>query len=195
MNKHIIIAWENTNGQGVLLLSALHLLGWINRLSIECRKTKTKVITTVNQKEGKYRRSQWELLHLKTTTLPATKSRMVLHLIGWESFWREFSRPITNQNLSKTNAILNFFRHSNENYSKTKLTQDYVRHSIVGIKLTIFSCPFLSFSIVSSAVRFASSSTVLLFWTSESSRLSVVTYKITNQYSVFGKHNFVTNQR
>lgn len=27
MNKHIIIAWENTNGQGVLLLLALHLLG------------------------------------------------------------------------------------------------------------------------------------------------------------------------
>ena len=128
MNKHIIIAWENTNGQGVLLLLALHLLGWINRLSIECRKTKTKVITTVNQKEGKYRRSQWELLHLKTTTLPKARENAGNQVANgfasdWLREWREFSGPITNQNLSKTNAILNFFWHSIENYSKTKLIQ------------------------------------------------------------------------
>ena len=35
----------------------------IERLSIECRKTKTKVITTANRNKGKYQKGQWEAIN------------------------------------------------------------------------------------------------------------------------------------
>ena len=52
------VVWEACSG--------LSLLCVIERLSSECRKTKTKVITTANQKKGSTLKSQSEL-NVKTS--------------------------------------------------------------------------------------------------------------------------------
>ena len=51
------------------------------RFSIECGKTKTKVITTANKKKGYYSSSQWEV-KVKRNQLTIG---LALYLIGWES--------------------------------------------------------------------------------------------------------------
>ena len=60
----------------------------LEQFSIECRKTKTKVITTANQNEDKYHkepmRTQSKYTGLKRGKTRVTKSRLVLvlRLIG-----------------------------------------------------------------------------------------------------------------
>ena len=70
--------------------------------STECLKTRTEVITTPNQMKGKYQeepirtqRKRTKVNCLKRGKTQATKSRLVLHRIGWERGARFLSRPIT----------------------------------------------------------------------------------------------------
>ena len=73
----------------------------IERFSVECRKAKTKGITTANQNKGNITRSQSEL-EVKTNKLPeawenvsgqgATALRFEFDFLRE---WCEFSRPIT----------------------------------------------------------------------------------------------------
>ena len=67
-----------TNGY-VKSLHIVYTLNLIERFSIECGETKTKVITTANEQKEKYR--------LKRRETRVTKSwlMLVLHLIGWGS--------------------------------------------------------------------------------------------------------------
>ena len=77
------------------------------RLLFECRKTKTKVITTANQNRGKCHKNQ---LKPKANTCyrpDARKNTSDQTAIGfsfasdWPRGWREFSRPITERSEAK----------------------------------------------------------------------------------------------
>ena len=61
---------------------------WLEHFSIECRKTKTKVITTANQNKDKYHKEpmRTQSKYMKSGKTRVTKSRLVLVLllIGWE---------------------------------------------------------------------------------------------------------------
>ena len=68
----------------------LFLVWSIRALSDWCRNTKTKIITTANQKKGKYLKSQWELLRSEANQTARSAGKrvvigLVLHLIGWKS--------------------------------------------------------------------------------------------------------------
>ena len=92
---------------------SLHPIGWESDLSfldqsqqtesfsVVCHNTKTKLITTANQKKGKHFKSQWEL---KVKTIKLAKARenageqaaIVFNFASdWLRGWREFSGPIT----------------------------------------------------------------------------------------------------
>ena len=61
---------------------------WLERFSIECRKTKTKAITMANHNKREQQTNQWELEANTRTGEKRGKtrvimSRLVLRLIGW----------------------------------------------------------------------------------------------------------------
>ena len=71
----------------------------LEQFSIECRKTKTKVITTANQNKDKY--------HNEPMRSHARENASDQVAIGfssasdWLRGWREFSRPITERSKAK----------------------------------------------------------------------------------------------
>ena len=73
---------------GSPLLIGFHTL--IERVSIECRKTKTKVITLANQKNGGNPVNQSKL---EVITRSRHKARQNVH--AWLKKWRENFEPIT----------------------------------------------------------------------------------------------------
>ena len=87
----MLISFERVNHiQNTLLLLACCLL--LERFSMECRKTKTKALTTANEKKGK---------SLEPTQLQKARynagDRVVIGFgfaFDWFNEWREFSRPI-----------------------------------------------------------------------------------------------------
>ena len=98
----------------------------IEQVSIECRKTKTKtkVITLANQKDGDNPVNQSQL---EVITLSPHKTRGNVHAratIGfgftsdWLKKWRENFEPITEWSNTKPKQFANYFQHSIENRSK-----------------------------------------------------------------------------
>ena len=87
------------------------------RFSTKSFKTKTKVITTANQKKGKYLKSQSEL-KVKTTKPPKARENTGDHVVigvGFASDWSRVARIYwTNHRAkeSKTKAIMDNFQHS-----------------------------------------------------------------------------------
>ena len=84
----------------------LFLVWSIRALSDRCRNTKPKIITTANQKKGKYLKNQWELLRSEASQTAWSAGKwvvigLVLHLIGWKSC-AILSGPITNRSKAKT---------------------------------------------------------------------------------------------
>ena len=84
----------------------LFLVWSIRALSDWCRNTKPKIITTANQKKGKYLKNQWELLRSEASQTAWSAGKwvvigLVLHLIGWKSC-AILSGPITNRSKAKT---------------------------------------------------------------------------------------------
>ena len=89
----MLISFERVNHiQNTLLLLACCLL--LERFSMECRKTKTKALTTANEKKGK----SVEPTQLQKARYNAGDRVVIGFGFGfafdWFNEWREFSRPI-----------------------------------------------------------------------------------------------------
>ena len=81
---------------------------YTEHFSIECRKTKTKLITTTNQNKGKYYKKPMTGLKVNTCKRPRALENVGDQVtIGfnfasdWLRGWREFSRPITERRKAK----------------------------------------------------------------------------------------------
>ena len=111
-HQRLLEARENWGDQ-ITNRFSLHPIGWESDLSfldqsqqtesfsVVCHNTKTKVITTANQKKGKHFKSQWEL-KVKTIKLAEApenageQAAIVFNFASdWLRGWREFSGPIT----------------------------------------------------------------------------------------------------
>ena len=85
--------------------------GNLEHFSTECWKTETKVITTANQKNGKYllranENSEWKQPHCpKRGKARATKPWLIERV-------SQFSEPITERSKAKPMQILDYFRYS-----------------------------------------------------------------------------------
>ena len=66
----------------------------MERFSIDCRKTITKVITTANQKTGEYLKKSMRTESKNNNTQRAGKHGFII-ASDWLRKWREFSGPIT----------------------------------------------------------------------------------------------------
>ena len=90
----------------------------IERFSIECRKTKTKIATDVNNTT-----SQSGFEANTCNWRQARENACGENTIGfglnshWLRKWREFCSPITEPSNAKPNQTRNYFRHSIENCS------------------------------------------------------------------------------
>ena len=96
----------------------------LERFSLECRKTKTRVITLANHKGHiiKWTNQNTKLFHVADAKCGKTRpseSRLVLVLllIGWK-----IGASFLNQSRSEVNAIPITFRHSNENRSTSPVS-------------------------------------------------------------------------
>ena len=103
----------------------------LERVSIECRKTKTKVITLVNQKG----RRQSSKPILEVITRSRHKERENVHAratIGfgftsdWLKKWHENFEPISEWSNAKPKQFVNYFRHSIENRSKKNVSALFI---------------------------------------------------------------------
>ena len=112
----------------MMVTANLFLIWWIEQFLIECRKTKTKVITLTNHK--KTQTIQWtnqnsKLLHVADTKrekMCVSKSQLVLVLllIRWsgESFLNQSGGvvstiPITTRYSNKNHSILQYYKSNN----------------------------------------------------------------------------------
>ena len=91
--------------------------------SIECRKTKPRVIATANQNKDKYQKEPMRTQSKYAGNRPQARENATDQVANdfsfvsdWLSKWHEFSRPITER--SKEKPITDYFRHSIENCSK-----------------------------------------------------------------------------
>ena len=80
----------------------------IEQFSIECRKTKTKVITTANKNKDKYRNEPMRTPKVNTRNRSQARENAgdqvtigFSFAFDWLRGWREFSRPITERSKAK----------------------------------------------------------------------------------------------
>ena len=104
----------------LMLISAslLYCVGTIERFSIECLKTKTRVNTEGNQKKRKYLEEPIQIQSKKSNVRENAGDQVVIgcsFVSDWLREWREFSGPITERSEVKTKTISDYFRHSIQN--------------------------------------------------------------------------------
>ncbi len=117
----------------------------IEQFSIECRKTKTKVITLANPKETDNRVNQSKLEANTCCWHEARENVRERVTIGfgftpdWPRKWREIFKPITKRSERKTKANANYFRHSSENRSMISRTVVYTIYHFITIFTALFA--------------------------------------------------------
>ena len=103
----------------VIGMSGVRVENIIERFAIECRKTKTKVITLTNHNSR------------KQSNEPIT-ARFGFTSDWWRK-WREIFQPITNRSNAKPKQLRDYFRHSIENRSIALLA--YTLHSLIELQI------------------------------------------------------------
>ena len=106
----------------LMLISAslLYCVGTIERFSIECLKTKTRVNTEGNQKKRKYLEEPIQIQSKKSNVRENAGDQVVIgcsFVSDWLREWREFSGPITERSEVKTKTISDYFRRSIQNFA------------------------------------------------------------------------------
>ena len=86
----------------------------LERVSIECRKSKTKVITLANKKG---QRQPSKPIKTRSNYTWPTQSAGKCVTSDWLKKWRENFEPITEWSNAKPKQCANYFRHSIENRS------------------------------------------------------------------------------